>query len=351
MHVMRRIPTLRRPVVTTFNHRLSISRRRLVAGATFVLALTAVGSIAHAQTSFPNRPITLLVPAPPGGAGDTSARAIARHMSETLKQQIVVENKPGAAATIGLRALASSTPDGYTFGLVPVAGTAIATVTYKDLPDIRKDFVTIAGIADAPHVLVVPSTLQVKRVEELVATFKANPGKHNYASQGSGSLSHLESAVFIDAADVEVEHIPYKGSSEAIPGLINGDTSMMFDSVASALPHITAGRLVPLATAATRRVPQLPDVPTTSELGYDLQADNAFVLLAAAGTPPENAKILTDAVEAALKDETVISTLATTGIVARFTAPDEFQATIDHDFSVWPKLVRELTPAESAGKQ
>jgi len=331
--------------VTHLNKHFSIGRRSCVLGAIVAVALSAAWPSAHAQKNFPNRPITLLVPAPPGGAGDTSARAIARHMSETLKQQIVVENKPGAAATIGLRALANSKPDGYTFGLVPVAGTAIATVTYKDLPDIHKDFVTIAGIADAPHLLVVPKSLQVNSVKDLIAKLKDNPGGHNYASQGTGSLSHLESAVFLDAAGVTAEHVPYKGSSEAVPGLINGDTSMMFDSVSSALPHIKAGTLIPLATAATRRVPQLPDLPTISELGYDLKADNAFVLLAAAGTPAANAKILTDAVEAALKDETVISTLGKLGIVARFTAPDEFRETIDHDFSVWPRLFEKLTTA------
>jgi tripartite-type tricarboxylate transporter receptor subunit TctC len=250
-----------------------------------------------------------------------------------------------------LRALAKSKPDGYTFGLVPVAGTAIATVTYTDLPDIHKDFVTIAGIADAPHMLVVPKSLHINTVEELVAELKKNPGKHNYASQGSGSLSHLEAAVFLDAVQASAEHVPYKGSSEAIPGLINGDTSLMYDSVASVLPHVKAGTLVPLATAASRRVPQLPDVPTASELGINLEADNAFVLLASAGTPADIVKVLTNAVEKALQDEAVKSTLQNTGIVPRFTAPAEFKKTIDHDFSVWPPLVKKLAvPIDSKAK-
>ncbi len=313
-------------------------------GASLVLgALSIAGSHALAQASFPSKPLTLLVPAPPGGAGDTSARAIARHMSETLKQQVIVENKPGAAATIGYRAVANSKPDGYTFGLVPVAGTAIATVTYKDLPDINTAFVTLAGIADAPHMLSVPKSLNVSTVAELVELLKKDPGKYNYASQGAGSLSHLESAVFLSEAGALAEHVPYKGSSEALPGLITGETSFMFDSVSSALPHVKAGKLVPLATAATRRIPQLPDVPTMAELGYSLKADNAFVLLAPAGTPADAASILTNAIESALKDPQVIETLQNTGIVARFTAPESFQETIDRDFAVWPEWVRKLS--------
>lgn len=314
-----------------------------LAGVLLLGGLGLGAAPAMAQSSFPSKPITLLVPAPPGGAGDTSARAIARHMSETLKQQVIVENKPGAAATIGYRALAAAKPDGYTFGLVPVAGTAIATVTYKDLPDINKAFVTIAGIADAPHMLVVPKSLNVSSVAQLVDMLKKNPGKYNYASQGNGSLSHLESAVFLSEAGVSAEHVPYKGSSEALPGLISGETSLMFDSVSSALTHVKADRLVPLATAATRRVPQLPDVPTMAELGYNLKADNAFVLLAPAGTPKDVAKVLTDAVEQALGDPQVIETLQSTGIVARFTAPEAFQETIDRDFSVWPQWVQKLS--------
>jgi len=306
------------------------------------LGLSAGLVSAHAQAGFPSKPIHLVVPAPPGGAGDTSARAIARHMADTLKQQVVVENKPGAAATIGYRSLASAAPDGYTVGLVPVAGTAIATVTYKDLPDIDRSFDIVAGIADAPHVLVVPASLGVKDIEGLLALLKSRPGHYNYASQGAGSLSHIESAVFLDAAGVSATHVPYKGSAEALPGLIGGETSLMFDSVSSVLPHVRSGKLVALATAASRRVPQLPDVPTMAELGYDLKADNAFVLLVPAGTPPGHTQALTEAVRAALASAEVIATLENTGIVAKFTAPAAFRDVIAQEFALWPGLARKL---------
>ncbi|MCD0502476.1 Bug family tripartite tricarboxylate transporter substrate binding protein [Bordetella petrii] len=306
------------------------------------LGLTAGMPAAQAQPAFPDKPVHLLVPAPPGGAGDTSARAIARHMAQTLGQQVVVENKPGAAATIGYRSLAASPADGYTIGLVPVAGTAIATVTYRDLPDIEQSFDIVAGIADAPHMLVAPASLGVRNVQDLVALLKKQPGHYNYASQGAGSLSHIESAVFLAAAGASATHVPYKGSSEAIPGLISGETSLMFDSVASVLPHVRAGKLVALATAASKRVPQLPDVPTMAELGYDLKADNAFVLLAPAKTPPDRLRVLTDAVRKAVESPEVIATLETTGIVAKFTAPDDFGTVISQEFALWPALAKKL---------
>ena len=299
-------------------------------------------SSVHAQAEFPSKPVYMVVPAPPGGAGDTSARAIANHMSRTLNQQVVVENKPGAAATIGYRNVASSAPDGYTIGLVPVAGTAIATVTYKDLPDIDRSFDIVAGIADAPHILVAPASLGVKNVKELLDLLKSRPDHYNYASQGTGSLSHIESAVFLDAAGVSATHVPYKGSSEALPGLISGETSLMFDSVSSAISQIRAGKLVALATAASQRVPQLPDVPTMAELGYDLKADNAFVLLVPAQTPADRTQTLTNAVREAVRDPGVVATLEKTGIVARFTAPDAFREEISQEFALWPTLAKKL---------
>lgn len=307
------------------------------------LGLVAGVAPATAQTGFPSKPLRLIVPAPPGGAGDTSARAIARHMSQTLNQQVIVENKPGAAATIGYKNLANSAPDGYTIGLVPLAGVAIASVTYKDLPDIERDFSAVAGMADAPHMLVVPATLGVKTVKELVELLKTRPGQYNYASQGSGSLSHIESAVFLSGADATATHVPYKGSSEAIPGLITGETSMMFDSVSSVLPHVRAGKLVALATAASNRVPQLPDVPTMSELGYKLKADNAFVLLAPAQTPPANLQVLTEAVRKAVGNAEVKATLENSGIVGRFTAPDELRPQLAEEFALWPSLAKQLS--------
>jgi tripartite-type tricarboxylate transporter receptor subunit TctC len=317
--------------------------RRVLRGCLLMLAAAGGSGPAQAQDAYPSHPIKLILPVPPAGAGDVAARAIGQHMSQTLKQQIVVENRPGAGTTLGLKAAARAAPDGYTIGLNAVSGLAIGTVTYTDLPDLRKDVAVIAGIADAPHMLVVPASLGVHNVEELIALFRKNPNRYNYASQGSGSLSHLESAMFLDAAKVQVQHVPYAGSSAAMPGLLSGTTSMMFDSVSSVLPQVKAGKLVVLATTARHRVPQFPDAPTMAEVGVPgLAADNPFLLFAPPGTPADRVKVLTDAAHAALADPQVIATLQNAGIIAKFTAPAEFQKTLEEEYSLWPGLARRL---------
>jgi tripartite-type tricarboxylate transporter receptor subunit TctC len=301
---------------------------------------------AHAQDAagFPSHPIRLVLPVPPAGAGDVAARAIGQHMAQTLKQQVIIDNRPGAGTTLGLKVAAKAAPDGYTIGLNAVSGIAIGTVAYTDLPDLRRDVTVIAGIADAPHMLVVPASLGVHNVAELIALFRKSPNQYNYASQGSGSLSHLESAMFLDAAHVQVQHVPYSGSSAAMPGLLSGTTSMMFDSVSSVLPQVKAGKLVALATTARHRVPQFPDAPTMGEVGVPgLVADNPFLLFAPLGTPPERVKVLTDAVQAALADPQVIATLQNAGIIARFTEPAAFQKTLQQEYALWPALARKLT--------
>jgi tripartite-type tricarboxylate transporter receptor subunit TctC len=308
-----------------------------------MLSAACGAAAAQAQDVFPSHPITLILPVPPAGAGDVAARAIGQHMSQTLKQQIIVENRPGAGTTLGLKVAAKAPPDGYTIGLNAVSGIAIGTVAYTDLPDLRKDVAVIAGIADAPHMLAVPASLGLHSVDDLLALFRKSPGRYNYASQGAGSLSHLEAAMFLDAAKVKVQHVPYAGSSAAMPGLLSGTTSMMFDSVSSVLPQVKAGKLVVLATTARHRVPQFPDAPTMAEVGLrGLAADNPFLLFAPLGTPPDRVKVLTDAVQAALADPRVIATLQNAGIIAKFTPPDEFQKTLDEEYAFWPPLARKL---------
>ena len=184
----------------------------------FMGAALLAASCAFAQTAFPTRPIKIIVPAPPAGAADVATRVIARHMEMTLGQPVIVENRPGASATIGLQVLAKSPPDGYTLGLASVAGTAIVSVTNSAVPDLRKDLVPIAGVVNAPHVLAVSATVPASTAQELVALFRKEPGKHNFASQGEGSLSHLESELFKSLNGLDVQHIPYTGSSLAIPG-------------------------------------------------------------------------------------------------------------------------------------
>lgn len=321
---------------------------RGISGAVLALGLACASGWAVGAETFPDHPIKLIVPVPPAGAADTSARAIGQFISNKLGQQVIVENRPGAGTTLGLKVAAHAPADGYTLTLVAVSGIAIATASYSDLPDLRKDLVTVAGIVDAPHMLVASAALGVHSVPELVALLAKQPNRYNYASQGSGSLSHLESAMFADAEHVQVQHIPYAGSSAAMPGLISGTTAMMMDSVASVLPQARAGKLTVLATTARHRVPQFPDAPTMQEIGVPgLAADNPFVIMVPLGTPPERVKVLTDAFAEALADPQVGKTLRDAGLVPHFVAPADFAKTIAQEYDLWPGVARKLTGSAS----
>ena len=320
---------------------LRVQRSAGLIRRTFMAVTLLATAAAFAQSAFPSRPLKIIVPAPPAGAADTATRVIARHMETTLGQAIVVENRPGAAATIGLQVLAKSPADGYTLGLASVAGTAIVSLTNTSVPDLRKDFVPIAGVVNAPHVLAVTANLPAKNVQELVALFKKEPGKHNFASQGDGSLSHLESELFNSLNGLELQHIPYTGSSLAMPGLITGTTSMMFDSAASVVPHVKSGKLRVAGTSATQRIRQFPDAPTMMELGMtNFRADNPFGFYAPAGTPAAVAKVLTQAVEAALAAPETIQALQNAGLEPRFSTPAEFQKIVASDYDLWQSVAR-----------
>ncbi|QFA25768.1 tripartite tricarboxylate transporter substrate binding protein [Bordetella pertussis] len=178
---------------------------------------------------------------------------------------------------------------------------------------------------------------------ELVVRLKAAPGRYNYASQGVGSLSHLESALFLDGSKAQAEHVPYKGSAEALPGLMSGETAFMFDSVASVRTHVAAGKLVALGTSASGRVPQFPDAPTMAELGIaDLKADNPFAFVAPAGTPPAVIAVLTDAVRTALADPKIIETLTRAGMVPAFQPPKDIARIAAEDLAFWPGMARRV---------
>lgn len=324
-----------------------VQRTAAIGRRAFVAATLLAAASAFAQSAFPSRPLKIIVPAPPAGAADTATRVIARHMESTLGQPVVVENRPGAAATIGLQALSRSQPDGYTIGLASVAGTAIVSVTNPNVPDLRKDLVPIGGVVNAPHVLAVPASLPAMNVQELVALFKKEPGKHNFASQGDGSLSHLESELLKSLTKVEIQHIPYTGSSLAMPGLISGTTSMMYDSAASVTPHVKAGKLRVLGTTASHRVPQFPDAPTMIELGMsNFRADNPFGFYAPAGTPAAAVKVLTDAVQAALASPETVQALQNAGLEPRFTPAAEFQKIVAAEYELWQSVARSAAKAK-----
>jgi tripartite-type tricarboxylate transporter receptor subunit TctC len=309
------------------------------AGSVLLLGLASVA--AHAE--YPDKPIQMLLSFPAGGATDILARSIGQKMSETLKQSVVIENKPGAGGNIGLIAAARGAADGYSLYMAAVTNAAIAAAAYPPQPaHLQKDFVPVAGVAIIPHMLVVPATVPAKNVGELVALLKSQPGKHNFASQGAGTLSHLESEVFKAATGVEITHVPYKGSSQALPDLIAGRSSLMFDSIPASMPHVKAGKLRVLAVASGHRLAMLPDVPTVAESGVKgFAADNVFGLMAPKGTPPAVIATLAKAVRSAVESPELKQRLQEQGVELRFTPAEEFGKLVDSEFTTWGKVVQQ----------
>lgn len=313
------------------------SLRRLGAGLLFGLAALA------ARADWPEKPVTMVLSFPPAGATDILARAIGQKMSETLGQSVVVENRPGAGGNIGLAAAAHAPADGYNVYMAAVTNAAIAAAAYPPQPvHLLKDFVPVAGVAIVPHMLVVPSSLRVQTVPQLVTLLKSAPGKHNFASQGPGTLSHLESELFKTAAGVDIVHIPYKGSSQALPDLMAGSASMMFDSIPASMPHVKAGKLRVLAVASSKRIAMLPDVPTVAESGIPgFAADNVFGIMAPQGTPAAAIAGLTKAVRAAVESPELRQRLQEQGVELRYTPAADFAKVVDQEFRAWGKAVEQ----------
>ena len=242
---------------------------------------------AFAQT-YPTQPIRLIVPWPPGGGVDTSARIIAQPFGERLGQSIVIDNKPGAAGNIGTEQAARAKPDGYTLLMGSVSPNAINPHLYARLGfEPVKDFAPIALVASVPNILVVQPNAPFSSVQDLIANAKANPGKLNYGSGGVGSSQHLATEMFKRATGVDIVHVPYKGTAPAELGLMSGDVTLLLDTTAG-LPFIAAGKMKPLAVASKVRNPALPNVPTLDELGISgVYAGAWYGVMAPAGTPRE----------------------------------------------------------------
>jgi tripartite-type tricarboxylate transporter receptor subunit TctC len=207
---------------------------------------------------------------------------------------------------------------------------------------LQKDFVPVAEVAIVPHMLVVPSALPAKNVRELVALFKSEPGKHNFASQGAGTLSHLESELFKSATGVDITHIPYKGSSQALPDLVSGRASMMFDSIPASMPQVKAGKLRVLAVSSGHRVAMLPEVPTVAEAGVKgFSADNVFGVMAPKGTPPQAIAALEKAIRVAVESPELRKILQEQGVELRYTPAAPFGKLVDAEFRTWGRAVQQ----------
>ncbi len=306
-----------------------------------VLASALLTHTAWAQ-DYPNRPIKIIVPFSPGGAVDGPTRVIAQELGKRLKQQVIVENKPGAGATIGSGEVAKAAPDGYTL-LLASQTNAISASLYPKLPFAPiDDFIGISLLGREPGVLVVNPTFAVKSVAELIAYAKARPGEVNYASSGNGSGQHLFMAQFASMAGLKLTHVPYRGSGQATTDLLAGVVSMSFPGTAAMVGHIKAGKLRPLATSGVTRSPQLPDVPTLAESGLNGFAAYVWMgLLAPKGTPAAIIERLHRELKFVLATPEVKAHFADAGNEIVGSTPAEMDSYFREERDRWARVVKE----------
>ena len=308
------------------------------------LLLIAASIHVNAQSSYPNKPIHMIIPFAPGGASDFVGRIMQPKLQDLLGQPIVIENKPGAAGNIGMEAAAKSAPDGYTVFLGNIGSIAINPSILPVQSNPLRDLVAITQVVDVPSMLIAHPSLPVGGIREFIAYARANPGKLNYGSPGSGSVDRLEMEILRKIGGLDMVHVPYKGGAgPAVAGLMGGETNLMFATAASAMPGVKAGRLKPLAVTGDRRIDQVPAVPTVAEEGYpDLQASSWQGLFVPAGTPKEAIDRLYAAAVSTMAMPDVVSRLATGGAVA-VTSPSSkaFADYVAAETQRWARIVKE----------
>jgi len=315
---------------------------RFAAVFVFGLALALVSPLASAE-AYPTHSVRLIVPFPAAGTTDILARAIAEKLSSALGQQFVVDNRPGAGGNIGADIVAKAPPDGYTLLMGTVGTQAINPSLYAKMPyDAQKDFAPVVLVAGVPNVLVVNPQLPVRTVPDLIRLAKEKPGAINFASSGNGTSIHLSGELFKSMTNVQMAHIPYKGSAPALTDLIGGQVQIMFDNLPSALPHIKAGKLRAVAVTSTKRAPALPDVPTIAESGIPgFEASSWFGILAPAGTPREIVTRINAEANKALQSPEMKEKLLSQGAEAVGNTPEYFADYIRTETEKWAKVVKE----------
>jgi len=314
--------------------------RVLAAGLACAMALIATA--AAAQT-YPSRPIRLIAPFPPAGAVDLVGRPLSGKLQEVLGQQFIFENRPGAGGNIGAEVVAKAPADGYALLMAAVTTHSISATLYQKLGyDLQKDLAPISLVVNSPQVLVAHPALPVKNITEMIALARAKPGQLSWASQGNGTLSHLEQELLKSMAKIDVLHVPYKGSAPALLDLFGGQVVMLFDSVPAVVNHIRSGKLKALAVATSRRSNVLPDVPTVAESGLKgYAAENWFGLMAPAGVPKEIITRLNAETVKALASPDLRNHLLKLGFEPRSSSPEELRAIIAAEIALWAKVIRD----------
>jgi tripartite-type tricarboxylate transporter receptor subunit TctC len=308
-----------------------------------LVAAALVLATGTAAAGYPEKPIRLIVPFPPGGGTDATARIVGDAMSGSLGQQIVVENKPGAGGNIALETVAKAPPDGYTLLFGFSTTLTVNPSLYKSMPvDVQKDFVPISTLVSAQYILLVNPSLGVNTVAELVAKAKAEPGKINYASGGKGTPLHLGAELLKSRAGIDMVHVAYRGGGPASKSVMANETQVLFGSFASSLPKVKEGALKALAVTGPKRSAALPDVPTMQEAGYPgFSVTSWSGILAPAGTPKPVTDKLHAAIEKALATESVKKKLEAVGQEVEGSSPEAFAALIKDDIARWRKVLQD----------
>ncbi|MBK8764780.1 MAG: tripartite tricarboxylate transporter substrate binding protein [Burkholderiaceae bacterium] len=313
----------------------------------FLMALglaAALAPVAQAQSpSWPNRPIRLIVPFPPGGGTDAFARPLSKVLSQNLGQQVVIDNRGGAGGTLGAELTAKSAPDGYTF-IVGAVHHTIAVSMYPKLGyDLVRDLTPVTVVSYVPNVVVInPQRVPVKTFAEFQAYVRANPGKLNYGSAGNGTTHHLTVELWKTLTRSYAAHIPYRGAGPALQDLLAGQVDFMFDGLGSAIAHIKAGKLVPLAVSSSQRSFALPDIPTLNEAGVNgYEARTWYALWAPAGTPREIVSRMQQETAKALAGSELKGIWQTLGAEPGGQPPEEMARFVDSEIKKWAKVVKD----------
>jgi len=307
----------------------------------FVFLVAFLAAAAAPAQTWPSKPIRYIVPFPPAGATDITARIMADKISGPLGQSVVVENRPGAAGNVGTEFVARSAPDGYTILQLTVAQSISATLYTKINYDVERDLAPAAMVALVPNVMIVHPSVPAKSVAEFIALAKAKPGKINFASSGSGTSIHMSAEMFKMLTGVNIVHIPYKGSGPALADMLGGQVDVMFDNLTSSIGHIRSGKLRALAVTTVTRYPELPDLPTMQEAGVPgYEATAWFGIVVPRGTPRDAIVRINGEVNKALAQADVKEKLAQQGALARSWTPEEFGSFIHNEVVKWAKVVK-----------
>jgi tripartite-type tricarboxylate transporter receptor subunit TctC len=319
----------------------AVSRRRLLAATAAGMLLGAARARAQGG-DYPSRRMTVIVPFPPGGSADFFARSVFTRMAASVGQTIVIDNKDGASGIIGAKAVINAAPDGYTLLASSITSVTIPpSMTAPPAFDPLKDLTPVTGVGMVPAVLVVNPTLGIKTFAELLSYAKANPGKLNLASSGTGTIAHLAGVLLMRETGIKITHIPYRGAPPAVLDLLSGRADLMFSDAPFFLEHIRGGKLIALAVGTPQRAPTLPDVPTTTELGYPaIQASNTYSLFAPPRTPPAIVDKLNALVRAVLSEPDVKTAFAQQEAIPAGDTPDNFAALLQAEAERWVAIAK-----------